>query len=39
MQSPVLIVVIMGATLLVVASRALATRGLVALHREVASHP
>jgi diguanylate cyclase (GGDEF)-like protein/PAS domain S-box-containing protein len=36
-QSPVLIAVIMGATLLVVASQALATREVVALHREVAT--
>ena len=36
-QSPLLIAVIMGATLLVVASQALATREVVALHREVAT--
>jgi diguanylate cyclase (GGDEF)-like protein/PAS domain S-box-containing protein len=36
-QSPVLIVVMVGATLLVVASQAFATREVVRLHREVAA--
>jgi diguanylate cyclase (GGDEF)-like protein/PAS domain S-box-containing protein len=37
LQSPLLLIVLVGAALLVVASQALATREVVALHREVAS--
>jgi diguanylate cyclase (GGDEF)-like protein/PAS domain S-box-containing protein len=36
-QSPLLVIVMVGATLLVVASQAFATREVVALHREVAT--
>jgi diguanylate cyclase (GGDEF)-like protein/PAS domain S-box-containing protein len=36
-QSPVLIIVLVGATLLVVAGQAIATRDVVGLHREVAT--